>query len=233
MRRVVFLLAAVLALVGCGGGGDIALRTQGTRYTQIDWLGNQCFRITSPLGTSILANPFASKTGGRTLPSPLKSDIVLITAERPEFNNINAIDNQPAVLRGGVGIGVNNVTGIQIRGIPFYEDPEMPASAGMNMLFTWVMDGIRYCFAGSLERPLDADQLMQVGAVDVLFLDPGNLSSVAREEIILQLRPRLVIPMGRSARGWNIGQLRSAVGSRYSLNRQMLPLQTSTLVFNQ
>ena len=83
MRRLVFGLACILALAGCGGGEPTPKSSP--RYTRIDWLGNQCYRITSPIGTSILTNPYAAKTGGRTLPSPLKTDIVLITTER----NIN------------------------------------------------------------------------------------------------------------------------------------------------
>jgi hypothetical protein len=230
MRRVLFLLGVVLALAGCGGG-EAYPQAQGVKYTHIDWLGNECFRITSPLGTSILTNPYAARTGGRTLPTPLKTDIVLVTTERPSCNNINAIDNQPAILRGGVGVGVNNVTGIQMRGIPSYRDPEIPASEGMNLLFTWVMDGMHFCFAGNLPQRLTGEQLMQIGTVDVLFLAPGALGTAGWHEVVGQLRPRLVIPMGTGAKGLTVGELHVAPGAQYSLTRTLLPAQTATLLF--
>ena len=98
MRRLALLAAATLALAGCGTPDTPTLPSV-RRETEIEWLGNQCYRFTSSIGTTILANPYAAKTSGRTMPSPLKSDVVLITSERSDFNNINAVDGQPSVLR--------------------------------------------------------------------------------------------------------------------------------------
>jgi L-ascorbate metabolism protein UlaG (beta-lactamase superfamily) len=242
MRRLVFLLGVAIpfaltltitsTLTGCGGRGDIA-PASAQRFTRIQWLGHKSFRITSGIGTTILTNPYAGRMGGRALPSPLKSDIVLITAERPDSNNINAIDNQPAIVRGGVGIGVNSITGIPIRGIPSYRNPEIPSSDGMNLAYTWVMDGVRFCFAGHLARPLDGEQLAQIGTVDVLFLPVDTLSASAREQVVAQLRPKLVIPIGQGARGWSVGEVLTAPADGLMLSRQMLPQQTATLFLAQ
>ena len=229
MRRLALLAAAALALAGCGTP-ETPTQPSVRRETQIEWLGNQCYRFTSSIGTTLLANPYAAKTGGRTLPTPLKGDAVLITAERPDFNNINAIDDQPSVLRGGVGMGVNNVTGIKILGVPNYRNPEMPASDGMNLLFNWTMDGMRFCFAGVPTRPLDPEQISQIGTVDVLLFNPEALSPEARSQVVAQLRPRLVIPTG--SRGWTIGEVRSSQGSKFGFTREMLPQQTTTLLLN-
>ena len=230
MRRLVFGLALVLALAGCGGGTQAPKSSP--RYTRIDWLGNQCYRITSPIGTSILTNPYAAKTGGRTLPSPLKTDIVLITTERPDSNNINAIDNQPAILRGGVGIGLATITGIRIRGVPTYRNAQIQSVDGMNLTYTWVMDGMKFCFLGRQSKPFDADQLTQIGAVDILFLPMDTLGGESRNAVLAQLRPKAVIPMG-SVGGWSHGDTRGVQGSTVTFSRQMLPAQPVTLVFNK
>ena len=229
MRRLPLLAAAALALAGCGTP-ETPTQPSVRRETQVEWLGNQCYRFSSSIGTTILANPYAAKTGGRTLLSPLKSDVVLITSERSDFNNINAVDGQPSVLRGGVGIGVNNVTGIRILGVPSYRNPEMPASDGMSLLFTWTMDGMRFCFAGVPTRPLDAEQISQIGTVDVLLFNPEMLSSEARSQIVAQLRPSLVIPTG--SRDWTTGGVHSSQGPKFAFTREMLPQQTTTLFFN-
>lgn len=229
MRRLALLAVAALALAGCGTP-DAPNQSSVRRETQIEWLGNQCYRFTSSIGTTILANPYAAKTSGRSLPAPLKSDVVLITSERSDFNNINAVDGQPSVLRGGVGIGVNNVTGIRILGVPSYRNPEMPASDGMSLFFTWTMDGMRFCFAGVPTRPLDAEQISQIGTVDVLLFNPEALSPESRSQIIAQLHPRLVIPIG--SRGWTTGGVHAAQGPKFAFTREMLPQQTTTLIFN-
>lgn len=229
MRRLLFGLALVLALAGCGGGTHTP--TSQPRYTRIDWLGNQCYRITSPIGTSILTNPYAARTGGRTLPNPLKTDIVLVTAERPDSNNINAIDNQPAILRGGVGIGLSTITGIPIRGIPTYRNPQILSVDGMNLTYTWMMDGMRFCFLGRQPRPFDAEQLSQIGAVDILFLPMDSLGGESRNAVLAQLRPKVVVPMGHAG-GWAHGDARGVQGSTVSFSRRMLPVQPVTLVFN-
>jgi len=230
MRRLVFGMALVFALAGCGG--ETHAPQSSTRYTRIDWLGNQCYRITSPIGTSILTNPYAAKTGGRTLPSPLKTDIVLITTERPDSNNINAIDNQPAILRGGVGIGLATITGIRIRGVPTYRNAQIQSVDGMNLTYTWVMDGMKFCFLGRQSKPFDADQLTQIGAVDILFLPMDTLGGESRNAVLAQLRPKAVIPMG-SVGGWSHGDTRGVQGSTVTFSRQMLPAQPVTLVFNK
>ena len=106
----------------------------------------------------------------------------------------------------------------------------MPASDGMSLFFTWTMDGMRFCFAGVPTRPLDAEQISQIGTVDVLLFNPEALSSESRSQIIAQLHPRLVIPIG--SRGWTTGGVHAAQGPKFAFTREMLPQQTTTLIFN-
>ncbi|MCX6969898.1 MAG: MBL fold metallo-hydrolase [Verrucomicrobia bacterium] len=223
-----FTLLGMILLAGCGGR---ELQQGTAREVRVDWLGNQAFLITSSIGTSILTNPYASGTSGRTLPSPLKPDIILISNERADANNIDAADNQPTVFRSSMGIGINNANGLGIRGVATFRDPEKESADGMNLVYSWSMDGMRFCFLGSPAGPLSSAQLSQLGTVDVLFVPvAGSLSPSAREAVLSQIRPRLVIPMGRGA-GWTYGSVRSVDGHSVLLSRPALPLQTTTLLF--
>ena len=223
-------LLGMILLAGCGGRAATQV-SAAAREVRVDWLGNQAFKITSSIGTSILTNPYAAGTGGRTLPSPLKPDIILVTHERGDANNIDATDNQPTVFRGSMGIGVNNANGIGIRGIATYKNPEQESPDGMNIVYSWAMDGMRFCFLGSLSGSLTPAQVSQLGTVDVLFVPvAGTLSPSARETVLSQIRPRLVIPMGHGA-GWTYGSVRSVEGRSVLLSRPALPLQTTTLLF--
>ncbi|MFZ4775655.1 MAG: MBL fold metallo-hydrolase [Terrimicrobiaceae bacterium] len=222
------VLGSIL-LAGCGGRETVQPTT--ARQVRVDRLGNQSFRITSSLGTSILTDPYAAGTGGRTLPSPLKPDIVLISHERPDANNVDATDNQPTVFRGSMGVGVNNATGIAIRGLGTYRSQGQETADGMNIVYTWAMDGIRFCFLGSLMTALTPEQVSQLGAVDVLFVPVGGtLSPAARETVLTQIRPRVIIPMGAGP-GWTYGSVQNVEGSSVLFSRQSLPLQTTTLLF--
>lgn len=197
----------------------------------MDWLGNQAFRITSSIGTSLLTNPFVAGTGGRTLPSRLRPDIVLISHERPDANNIDALDNQPTVFRGSMAMGPNNANGLGIRGVATFRNPDRETVEDMNIVFSWSMDGMRFCFLGSLTHPMTPAQVSELGTVDVLFVPlAGSLSPSAREAVLAQIRPRLVIPMGRGA-GWTHGSVRSVEGRSVLLSKPTLPLQTTTLLF--
>ena len=232
-RSLRFCLVLGLAgtLAGCGGRETPTAAT-GPRQVRIDWLGNQSFKISSSIGTSILTDPYVSGTNGRSLPSPLKPDIVLVSHERSDANNIDAVDNQPAIFRGSVAMGINNSSGIRIRGVPTFRDPGQQAVEGMNIVFAWTMDGMRFCFLGSLVGPLTPDQISEIGTVDVLFVPVGgSLSPESRETVLAQLRPRLVIPMGRGAGGWTTGRIHSVPGRSVSLSRDILPLQTMTILF--
>lgn len=226
----VFLVLSSLVLVGCGGREVAPAATP--RETRVEWLGNQAFRISSSIGTSILTNPFSPGTGGRTLPSPLKPDIILISHERSEADHVDAVDNQPVVFRGSVGTGANNATGIRIRGIPTFRNPDVETVDGMNVVYSWQMDGIKFCFLGALQRPLSSAQVALLGPVDVVFIPVGgSLSASDRQEVIASLRPRLVIPMGPGANGWSYGESLRAAGNSAAFCRAALPLQTTTLHF--
>ena len=201
------------------------------REVRVDWLGHQAFRITSSIGTSLLTNPFAAGTGGRTLPSPLRPDILLISHERTDANNVDAADNQPTVFRGSMAMGTNNANGLGIRGIATFKDPDRETVEGMNIVYSWAMDGMRFCFLGSLAAPLSPAQVTQLGTVDVLFVPgAGSLPASARETVLSQIRPRLVIPMGPGG-GWTHGSTRNVEGRSVRLSRPSLPLQTTTLHF--
>lgn len=223
-----FAVLGAALLGGCGGG---ELQQGSAREVRVDWLGNQAFRITSSIGTSILTNPYAAGIGGHTLPSPLAPDIILVSHEKAESNNTDAADNQPTVIRGSMGAGVMNANGIAIRGIPTFKDPEKESPDGMNNIYAWSMDGVRFCFLGALAHSLAPAQVAGLGTVDVVFVPVGGpLSPSAREAVLAQIRPRVVIPMGHPA-GWTYGSIQSVGGRSVLLSRPALPLQTTTLLF--
>jgi L-ascorbate metabolism protein UlaG (beta-lactamase superfamily) len=237
--RKIFCITICAALVACGGGEQTSQPgAPHARQVRVDWLGHECFMFQSSLGTKILTNPYETKAAGRTLPSNLRPDIVLISDEQPDANNVNALDNSPAVFRGAVGIGSNNAGGLRIRGIPVYQNPEREDLTEMSLAFVWTLDGVRYCFFGNPEGPLTAAEAMQIGSVDVLLMPvglPSGLTNSERQVIIAQLHPRVIIPMGRAAEisAWTSGitNVHRLPGSSVLFSRETLPFEQTVVVF--
>lgn len=213
-------LAALTLLAGCGGREPVATNPA-SREVRVDWLGRQSFRITSSLGTKIITNPYA---GG--FPAGQRPDIVLISTERSDANNVDAFDNTPTVFRGAVGIGANNATGLRIRGIPTFKNPEVETLESMNLVFVWTLDGMRFCFLGHLQGELTPSQVLQIGAVDVLFAPAGRGGAAA----VSQLRPRVIIPLGGEK---FVSRIYPLPGSSVLLTRQTLPVEQTALVFGR
>ena len=191
-------LFLALALVGCGGGGASYSEPRPARQVRIEWLGHESFLFTSGLGLRILTNPHSPGTSSRSLPPKLAADILLITTERPAFNYDDALDNSPTTFRGAIAEGLLNAAGIRIRGVSTGDS----GSNGSNIAYTWTFEGLRICFAGNIQRPFSPYELSLIGRADVLFLPvgiPGTLSDEGRSQVIAQLRPAVVVPMGPSS----------------------------------
>ena len=109
------------------------------------------------------------------------------------------------------------------------------------------MDGVVFCHVGLPSGPLTASVAEEIGRVDVLFLPVGNpflLTDTARNEIVAQLAPRVVVPMSyantRTTRlgyappdAWLAAQrspVRKLDTPGFTLTRKSLPSQTTVIV---
>lgn len=218
--RLILPILLGFLVVGCSGPEPAPTGTP-IREVRVDWLGQQSFRITSALGTKIITNPYS---GG--FPNNQRPDVVLITTERSDCNNVDAFDNTPTVFRGAVAIGTNNSAGLRFRGVPTYKDPGQESMDSMNLVYVWTLDGIKFCFLGHLRHELTSSQILQIGPVDVLFAPSGSAGAAA----VAQLRPRVVVPMGRDT---FVSKVYRLPESSVLLTRETLPAETTALIFNR
>jgi L-ascorbate metabolism protein UlaG (beta-lactamase superfamily) len=230
-------LALALTLTGCFGGGARQAPEAAQRLVRVDWYGYQCFRIKSTLGLSILTNPFAPGSTDFATPKNLAPDALLVTTEDTTANYIDLVDNTPQILRGSVGVGMNNASGLRILGVPAFRNPDTQDVSGMNVIYKWSMDGLQFCFLGELNTLPAAQDLSRLGHVDVLFVPVSgtDLTTAQRQQIIAQLRPQVIIPMGSLSA---MSRFASGYTSVYRLNRaaallsrEALPAQPTVLLF--
>ncbi len=219
-------LIVIATLAGCGGG-EISQNTQTparARQVQIRWLGGQSFLINSSLGTGIITNPSPS------LPSGLRPDIVLITAENPDSNYVDAFDNTPTVFRGAVALGTHSATGIRFQGIPLSRDSGAPSTEKLYIAYMWTLDGIRFAYLGHLAGPLTPQQAAQIGSADVLFVPAG---AAGISEAIARLHARVIIPMGPRAASWAnaFPRVHRMTENSLRISREGLPPESTAVAF--
>jgi hypothetical protein len=238
IARHILLAGLAVALAGCGGGSiqkDASAPQQ--RLVRVDWYGYQCFRIKSSLGISIVTNPFSPGSTEFSQPKNLSPEIVLITTENDNANYVDMVESTPQIIRSSVGIGECNAGGVRFLGVPVFKTPNNQDISGMNVVFRWSMDGLKFCFLGELDRLPPQSDLDHIGNVDVLFIPVSGtqLAGAQRQQIIQQLHPRIVVPMGSLS---DMSRFASGYSSVYHLNgpaallsRDALPAAQTVLLF--
>ena len=160
---------------------------------KIKWLGHASFVITSDTGTKIITDPY--EVGGGVNYGQIKesADIVTISHDHADHNNVAAVQGSPKVVRG-----VGEVKGIKFKGIPTYHDDVGGRQRGRNTILCFEVDGIRVCHLGDLGHQLSDSQLAELGEIDILLIPVGGFYTIAPKlagQLGDRLKPKVIIPM--------------------------------------
>lgn len=174
---------------------------------QIIWHGQSCFQINVSQGknggTSIVIDPFGEDLGLR-IPK-LEADILLVTHNHPDHNNIKAVnpvghqsENQPGMLIVD-GPGEYEKQDIFIQGISSFHDNNKGKDRGRNTCYVIDAEDMKLCHLGDLgQNELTEEQIDEIGEIDILMIPVGgnmNLDAIKASKIIGQIEPKIVIPM--------------------------------------
>jgi L-ascorbate metabolism protein UlaG (beta-lactamase superfamily) len=162
---------------------------------KVKWLGHACFLITPKDGLRVITDPYA--VGGGINYSPVKeaADVVVVSHDHGDHNNISAVQGKPEVVKGS---GTKTVKGIQFKGVPTSHDASQGTERGSNTVFCFATDGLNVCHLGDLGHVLRPEQVTEIGAVDILFVPVGGfftIDAIAASRVCDQLKPRVAIPM--------------------------------------
>lgn len=164
----------------------------------IRWFGQACFLASWATGGRVLFDPFDRSFLDYRLPDDLRADIVCVSHEHADHNNVKAVHGTPVVLRGGAGVRSAQRAGISVRSVDAWHDDARGAERGPDTIYLVEKEGLRLCHLGDLGQvPTDA-QVGQIGEVDVLFLPVGGhftLDPSRLDEVIARLKPKAIIPM--------------------------------------
>lgn len=172
---------------------------------KLTWFGQACFLLETAAGTRILMDPI-SKGIGYEVPQGFKADIVTISHEHSDHNNVGFVTaNKPRVIRGltadkkGWTRVDEKLKDVSIRSVGVYHDGQRGAARGLDTVFIFETGGVRIAHLGDLGHVLTNEQLAAIGAVDVLLVPVGGkftIDGLMATRVVEQLRPRImVIPM--------------------------------------
>ena len=160
---------------------------------KIKWLGHASFMITSETGIKIITDPYASGESLRYGEIKESADIVTVSHEHGDHNNVAAVKGNPEVVRGTA-----KVKEVEVKGIPTYHDNVGGNQRGKNTIFCFEMDGIRVCHLGDLGHQLSDKQVAEIGRVDILLVPVGGFYTIdanVATVVCNQLTPKVIIPM--------------------------------------
>ena len=160
---------------------------------KVKYLGHACFIITSDAGTKIITDPY--ETGGEFSYGEIQesADIVLVSHDHFDHSNVSVVRGNPEVVRE-----TKKIKGIEFKGIATYHDDAGGRLRGKNAIFCFEVDGIKVCHLGDLGHQLSAQQVAELGKVDILLIPVGGFYTIdakAAGQVCDKLTPKVIIPM--------------------------------------
>jgi L-ascorbate metabolism protein UlaG (beta-lactamase superfamily) len=158
----------------------------------ITWYGQSCFRLRDR-SVSVVCDPY-DKSIGLKLPR-LTADIVTVSHDHKDHNNVEAVKGEPFVIRGP---GEYEIKGLFVTGIKMAHDAKGGAERGPNTIYLLDFGEITVCHLGDLGHVPTQTQVEEMGKVDVLLIPVGGkftLDAKRAAEVVGLIEPGLVVPM--------------------------------------
>jgi len=207
----------------------------------ISWLGHSCFRIRGSRAT-VVTDPYSPDLG-YSLGKPT-ARIVTVSHQHPGHSYVQGIGGEPRLV---VRPGEYEIDGVLIIGVATFHDADRGGKRGKNTVYLMEVDEVSICHLGDLGHVLTAQQVEEIGNVDVLLLPVGGVSTINASmaaEVVRQLEPKVVVPMHyrtpalsrelEPVEGFlkEVGVKEVEPQSKLSLTRSNLPASTQVFLLN-
>ncbi|MBI2055703.1 MAG: MBL fold metallo-hydrolase [Candidatus Sungbacteria bacterium] len=180
----------------------------------ITWYGQSCFKIETR-ETILAIDPFSKDIG--LAPPRFHADLVLVTHQHHDHNNVAAISPRSPKDEGGGnkkdltvidGAGEYEIKGLAVTGISTFHDSREGQDRGPNTVFRIEAEGIVMVHLGDFgESSLREETLDALGNTDVLMTPVGGtytIDGAAAAKVVNKIEPRIVIPMHYALAGLKI-----------------------------
>jgi len=155
---------------------------------EISWLGHSCFKIKGSHAT-VITDPYSPELG-YSLGKPT-AHIVTVSHQHRGHCYVQGVGGEPRLVTGP---GEYEIRGVLIIGIATFHDKVGGKERGKNTVYLTEVDEISVCHLGDLGHVLTAEQVEELGNVDVLLLPVGGVSTITASiaaEVVRQLEPKV------------------------------------------
>jgi len=207
----------------------------------ISWLGHSCFRIKGS-HVIVITDPYSPDLG-YSLGKPT-ARIVTVSHQHPGHSYIKGIGGGPRLV---IRPGEYEINGVLIIGIATFHDADKGEKRGKNTAYLIEVDEVSICHLGDLGHVLTAQQVEEIGNVDVLMLPVGGVSTInasVAAEVVRQLEPKVVVPMHYKTSALNrelepvesflkeVGVKQVEPQPKLSITKSSLPLSTQVFLLD-
>lgn len=164
------------------------------------WFGQACFLIETSQNVQIITDPMAM--GLYQIPKAIQPDIVTVSHEHSDHNQVDAVSGRPTVLRGLTSGGSDfadidrQIKGVRVYTVSSYHDKSQGSQRGKNAIFVFEFDGIKVVHLGDLGDFLTPANIQKIGAADVVMIPVGGTYTIFGKEadhVISQLKPKMIV----------------------------------------
>lgn len=170
---------------------------------EITALGLSSFKLRGKQAT-VVTDPFDSKAVGLKFPKNVEADVITVSHDHPDHNEISAVGGKPFVIAGP---GEYEIKGVMVIGVATFHDENQGADRGKNTIYRIEIDGVKVGHLGDVGHVLSSAQVDSLNGVDVLFVPVGgvySLDPVKAAQVISDLEPHIVIPMHYNVEGLDV-----------------------------
>ena len=167
----------------------------------LTWLGHPSFILKTSTGLTALLDPIAAVVGYPVIPVT-GVDVVTVSHEHSDHNNVALATGSPTILRGLAGNDWakidQTIKGVRVRTVSTFHDDTQGTQRGKNAIFVFEFDGMRIAHLGDLGHKLSDDQVKAIGNVDAVMIPVGGFYTIDGKnaaQVVAQLNPKVVIPM--------------------------------------
>jgi L-ascorbate metabolism protein UlaG (beta-lactamase superfamily) len=176
---------------------------RGEKMLQIRWHGHSCFEITDDL--TLVTDPHDGKSIGIPTPS-VQGDIILVSHDHFDHSSgVKIVEKEGSkIITDGRKRTISN---IEISGVDSFHDENSGTKRGSNIIYKFIMDGMKFCHLGDLGHELDESTVQKICPVDILFIPVGGNFTIDDKKawnVIKKIKPKIIIPMHYKIGGLSI-----------------------------